>query len=82
MRHIGGNMEEKQIVYKIILDCWDMAKRYCFITLDDFKWEMWCKEIREKENEYKKHSNALWHLYSEIITAIQHYKERVDKEVK
>ena len=75
-------MDEKKVVYQIILDCWDMAKRYCFITLDDFKWEMWCREIEEKSQEYKRHSDALWRLYRDIITAIQHYKERKDKEAR
>lgn len=75
-------MDEKKIVYQIILDCWDMAKRYLFIPLDDFLWQMWCQEIEEKSNQYKGTSNALWHLYRDIIMAIQHYKQTKEKEGK
>lgn len=72
-------MEDKKTFYEIISDCWDMAKRYCFIPLDGFLWEMWINETKEKSDKYKGTSDELWQLYREIIQAIIHYKESKDR---
>lgn len=73
-------MDEKKIVYQIISDCWDMAKRYCFIPLNDFLWERWHDEMEEKSRNYRKYDDTTWHLYRDIIGAIQQYKQRRQEE--
>lgn len=72
--------EEKKIVYQIFMDCWDMAKRYLFIPLDDFLWERWHDELEEKSQKYRQYDDATWHLYRDIATAIQVYKQRQDRK--
>ena len=73
-------MEEKKSVYQVFLDCWDVSKRYLFISLDDFLWERLVEELEEKSQKYKGINDNIWRLYRDIALAIQNYKERRDKK--
>lgn len=73
-------MDDKKIVYQIIFDCWEMCKKYLFVTLDDFLWNAWHDEMEEKSIQYKRYGEATWHLYRDIISAIVQYKQRKDKD--
>lgn len=73
-------MTEKEVVYHIFLDLWDISKRYLFIPLDDFLWERLIEEIETKSQEYRQHGDAIWHLYRGIAYEIQKYKEQTQKQ--
>ena len=56
-------MTEKEIIYRIFLDLWDISKRYLFIPLDDFLWERLLEELEAKSQEYKQYGDVVWKLY-------------------
>lgn len=72
-------MTEKEIVYHIFLDLWDISKRYLFIPLDDFLWERLVEELEEKSQKYKQYGDATWNLYRGIAAGITLYKESREK---
>lgn len=72
-------MEEKKIIYQIILDIWELTKKYVFKPLDDDGWEQFCNEAGVVSNNYRKCSKDVGMLFSDIFTAITKYKAAKDK---
>lgn len=72
-------MDEKKIIYKIILGCWELCKKYLFVTLDDEGWEKFIEEANTFSNEFKNQDEKIWELYRDIVGAIISYKEKRDK---
>lgn len=68
-------MTEKEIIYRIFLDLWDISKRYLFISLDDFLWERLLEELEVKSQEYKRYGDVVWKLYRAFAAALITYKE-------
>ncbi len=68
-------MTEKEIIYHIFLDLWDISKRYLFIPLDDFLWERLIEELEAKSQEYKQYGDMVWKLYRALAAALTTYKE-------
>jgi hypothetical protein len=52
MREIG--MDEKKILYEMILDLWNLMKKYVFQPLDDNGWNKLIYEANKLSNKYKK----------------------------
>lgn len=73
--------EEKKIVYQIILDIWDLAKKFVFQPLDDNAWNRFIYEANKVSNKYKKHDEKTQRLFSDIYFAIEKYKTAMDKEL-
>ena len=46
--------EEKKIIHQIILDVWDLTKKYVFQPLDDNGWNKLIYEANKLSNKYKK----------------------------
>lgn len=78
----GADMKEKEIIYHIFLDLWDISKRYLLIPLDDFLWERLVEELEEKSQKYKQYGDATWNLYRGIASEIQKYKEQKQKQTE
>lgn len=74
-------MEEKKIIYQIILDIWELTKKYVFQPLDDDGWEAFCNEAGIVSNKYRDCDKNIWMLFSDIIHAVEKYKAARDKEV-
>lgn len=72
--------EEKKIVYQIILDIWDLTKKYVFRPLDDNEWNRFIYEANKLSNKYKKNDEKTKRLFSDIYFAIERYKVARDKE--
>ena len=68
-------MTEKEIIYRIFLNLWDISKRYLFIPLDDFLWERLLEELEAKSQEYKQYGDVVWKLYRAFAAALTTYKE-------
>ena len=73
--------EEKKIIHQIILDVWDLTKKYVFQTLDDNGWNKLIYEANKLSNKYKKMDEKTSRLFSDIYFAIERYKVERDKEL-
>lgn len=67
-------MDEKKIIYQIILDIWNLAKKYVFTELDDKGWECFVNEAIALSDNYKHHDPAIRKLFSDIYFAFEAYK--------
>lgn len=72
-------MEEKKVVYQIILDCWEIAKKYLFIKLNDDTWNDFIQLGHSTSEKYKNCDKPTQKLFSSIFTAFVVYKETKDK---
>lgn len=68
-------MEEKKIIYEIILSIWNLAKEYNFRKLTDEE----CGEMTEKalleEKRFKQHGKEFDLLFRAMYGAIEKYYE-------
>lgn len=68
-------MDEKKIVYEIILSIWNLAKEYNFCKLTDEE----CGEMTEKalleEKRFKQHGKEFDLLFRAMYGAIEKYYE-------
>lgn len=75
-------MDEKKLVYQIVLDVWDIAKRYVFgKKLSDAEWEQMIEEANKKTKEYQQKGDCYRTLFHNLYYAIEKYKAERDKEV-
>ena len=72
---LGGRMEEKKIVYSIILSVWNLAKEYDFRKLSDDEWETLTEKAKIKREEFKQHGEKFDLLFRDMYRAIQRYYE-------
>ena len=72
-------MEEKKIVYQIILDIWNLAKKYVFAELDDKGWEQFVNEAMILSDKYKNQDPDVKKLFSDIYFAFEKYKTAKQK---
>ena len=75
-------MDEKKLVYQIILDIWNMSKKYIFSEMCDKEWEEMIHEANLKCDVYKEFGEPAQKLYRDMFLAIETYKESKDKETK
>lgn len=73
-------MEEKKIVYQIVIDLWNLAKEFNFQRLSDKEWELLVEKgmkLREKFMSYGKDIDL---LFRGMFNAVQEYYERKSKQ--
>lgn len=73
---------EKNKVSKVFNAVWDVTKRYAFIPLDDYLWEMYIAEIFDLEKQFKAVDAPTAKLYADVQDAVTHYMETKKKEKK
>ncbi len=73
-------MDEKKILYQIVLDIWELMKKYCFIKLDDDGWQFLTDEAKALSKKYKNENENIKKLFCDIYFAFERYKTARDKE--
>lgn len=66
-------MKEKEIVYSIILDVWNLFKKYGFGQLSYEQWEQFFAEGRKLREKHKVHGKDMDMLFRDMFGAIQMY---------
>lgn len=74
-------MDEKKILYEMILDLWNLMKKYVLHPLDDNGWNKLIYEANKLSNKYRKMDEKTRRLFSDIYFAIERYKVERDKEL-
>ena len=69
-------MEEKKIVYQIIIDIWNLAKEFDFKKLTDAEWEEFTSKAQELRDKYKNHGESIDLLFRDMFSALQDYYQR------
>lgn len=77
-------MEEKKTIYNLVLDCWDLMKRYAFQErkLTGTEWQSLVNEQMEKVAHYRGYSEAVGALYRAVSMAIVNYIESKERSGK
>lgn len=73
-------MDEKKILYQIILTIWELMKKYCFTQLDDDGWQAITDEANKLSNEYRQYNENIRRLFCDIYFSFERYKAARDKE--
>lgn len=68
-------MNEKELIYNLILDTWNLLKKYNFKKLNNDEWGGFATESLELEQKYKKQSKEIFRLFIELNAAVRHYYE-------
>lgn len=71
----GVDMNEKELIYNLILDIWSLVKKYSFKKLNDDQWGEFAEEGILLEKKYKAHSKEVYTFYRELFAAVRHYYE-------
>ena len=69
-------MEDKKIVYDIILSVWNLAKEFDFKKLSDVEWDDFTSKAHELRNKFKQHGESIDLLFRDMFSALQSYYER------
>lgn len=69
-------MDEKKIVYDIILSIWNLAKEHGFEKLTDSQWETLVEKASVERQRFCQHGENIDHLFREMFGALQNYYER------
>ena len=69
-------MEEKKIVYDVILSIWNLAKEHGFNRLTDKQWESLIKNVSDEREKFKQHGESIDLLFRDMFSALQSYYER------
>ena len=72
-------MEEKKIVYQIIIDIWNLAKEFDFKKLSDAEWEKFTSKAQELRNKFKNNGESIDLLFRDMFSALQSYYEMKNK---
>lgn len=73
-------MDEKKVLYQIILTIWELMKKYCFIKLDDDGWQAMSDEANILSNDFKQYNENVRRLFVDIYFAFENYKAARDRE--
>lgn len=73
---LGGFMEEKKIVYEIIISIWNLAKGHGFEKLNDEQWESLVEKSMTERDKFKQHGENIDLLFRQMYMALQNYYER------
>lgn len=69
-------MEEKKIVYELILDIWGLAKNFGFEPLSDSDWERYIYETDKLyKSKYKQSEERIEMLFRQMLLALTDYYE-------
>lgn len=69
-------MEEKKIIYEIILSIWNIAKEVGFEKLSDKQWELLIEKANSEKDKIKEQGRDFELLFREMFFALQNYYER------
>lgn len=69
-------MDEKKIVYEIVISIWNLAKEHGFEKLTDEQWESFVEKSMQERNKFKQHGESVDLLYRGMFDALQSYYER------
>lgn len=72
-------MDEKKIIYEIIISIWDMVKTYFFKPLSDDDTEKMFSQVKEEAERFKKYGETYNLLFRGIWSAFVQYYERKNK---
>ncbi len=68
-------MNEKELIYNLILDIWSLIKKYDFKKLNDIEWGEFAEQGLLLEQKYKTKSKEAFALFRELYSAVRHYYE-------
>lgn len=71
-------MDEKKLVYEVIISIWEMFKKYGFEKLTDVQWENLIEDAEIKRKEFKEKGEQIELLFRDMFWCIENYYE--DKE--
>lgn len=69
-------MDEKKIIYEIILSIWNLFKKYGFEKLTDEQWESLVGKATAERDKFNKHGSNIDLLFRDMFGALQSYYER------
>lgn len=69
-------MDEKKIIYEIILSIWNLFKKYGFEKLTDEQWESLVGKATAERDKFKKYGSNIDLLFRDMFSALQSYYER------
>ena len=67
---------EKKIIYEMIIDIWNLAKKFGFGKLTDNQWEEFIDLGNEFRNKFKNNGQNIDLLCRGFFLALQNYYER------
>ena len=71
-------MDEKKIVYDIILSIWNLAKEHGFEKLSDEKWESLHEKAIQEQDKFRQHGKNIELLFRGMFDALRCYYERMN----
>ena len=69
-------MDEKKIVYEIILSIWNLAKEHGFEKLTDEQWESLHEKAMQERDKFKQHGETIDLLFRGMFDVLRSYYER------
>lgn len=69
-------MEEKKIVYDVILSIWNLAKEHGFDKLTDEQWESLIEKAMQEQRKYSQVNPNIDKLFRDMYRALEEYYER------
>ncbi len=69
-------MEEKKIVYEVILSIWNLAKEHGFERLTDEQWESLIEKAMQEQRKYSQVTPNIDKLFRDMYRALEEYYER------
>ena len=72
-------MDEKKLVYEVIISIWEMFKKYGFEKISDAQWENLIEDAEIKRKEFKEKGELIELLYRDMFLCIENYYEEKGK---
>ena len=69
-------MEEKKIIYEIIISIWGIVKEYFFHQLSDDDTEKMFSQVKEEAERFKKYGETYNLLFRGIWSSFVQYKKK------
>jgi hypothetical protein len=69
-------MEEKKIVYEIIISIWNLAKEHGFEKLDDEQWISLIEKSMAERDRFVQNGENIDLLFRQMYGALEQYYER------
>ena len=69
-------MEEKQLVYEVILTIWNLAKKYGFGRLNNEEWGSLIQEAMQNQRKYALIDGNIERLFRDMYSALEAFYER------
>lgn len=73
-------MDEKKIIYEIILSIWNIAKEFGFEDLTDDEWEKFIKKGMNFRSQFSKYGENIDFFSRNIFLSLNNYYERKNKK--